>query len=29
MNGIFTRTRTPKMAVYVLREFWTKLADAK
>ena len=23
MKGIFTRTRSPKMAAYVLREFWT------
>ncbi|MCB0167186.1 MAG: beta-glucuronidase [Anaerolineae bacterium] len=23
MKGVFTRTRTPKMAAYVLREFWT------
>jgi beta-glucuronidase len=24
MKGIFTRTRQPKMAAYVLREFWAK-----
>ena len=24
MKGIFTRTRTPKMAAYVLREFWVE-----
>jgi beta-glucuronidase len=24
MKGIFTRTRTPKMAAHVLREFWVK-----
>jgi beta-glucuronidase len=24
MKGLFTRTRTPKMAAYVLREFWAK-----
>ncbi|NJM40014.1 MAG: beta-glucuronidase [Anaerolineae bacterium] len=24
MKGVFTRTRTPKMAAHVLREFWTK-----
>jgi len=23
-KGIFTRIRTPKMAAYVLREFWVK-----
>lgn len=29
MKGIFTRTRTPKMAAYVLREFWVKPAGTK
>ena len=24
MKGVFTRTRTPKMAAHVLREFWVK-----
>ena len=24
MKGVFTRTRTPKMAAYVLREFWAR-----
>jgi beta-glucuronidase len=24
MKGVFTRTRTPKMAAHVLREFWAK-----
>ncbi len=27
MKGVFTRTRQPKMAAYVLREFWVKQAD--
>jgi beta-glucuronidase len=26
MKGVFTRIRTPKMAAYVLREFWVKQA---
>jgi len=26
MKGVFTRSRTPKMAAHVLREFWTKSA---
>ncbi len=29
MKGIFTRTRTPKMAAHVLREFWVKRAGAE
>jgi beta-glucuronidase len=28
MKGIFTRTRTPKLAAHVLREFWAKRPDA-
>jgi beta-glucuronidase len=28
MKGIFTRIRTPKMAAYVLREFWVKPVEA-
>jgi beta-glucuronidase len=24
MKGLFTRTRQPKMAAHVLREFWAK-----
>jgi beta-glucuronidase len=28
MKGVFTRTRTPKMAAHVLREFWVQRADA-
>ena len=28
MKGIFTRIRTPKMAAYVLREFWAQPASA-
>jgi beta-glucuronidase len=24
MKGVFTRTRTPKMAAHILREFWTR-----
>jgi beta-glucuronidase len=24
MKGVFTRTRQPKMAAHVLREFWVK-----
>ncbi|HEU5010946.1 MAG TPA: glycoside hydrolase family 2 TIM barrel-domain containing protein, partial [Roseiflexaceae bacterium] len=28
MKGVFTRTRTPKMAAHVLREFWVKRAGA-
>jgi beta-glucuronidase len=27
MKGVFTRTRTPKMAAHVLREFWAKRDD--
>jgi hypothetical protein len=27
MKGIFTRTRQPKMAAHVLREFWVKGTD--
>jgi beta-glucuronidase len=27
MKGIFTRTRTPKMAAHVLREFWVQRAN--
>lgn len=27
MKGVFTRTRTPKMAAHVLREFWAKQSD--
>jgi beta-glucuronidase len=26
MKGVFTRTRTPKMAAHVLREFWVKMS---
>ena len=29
MKGVFTRTRTPKMAAHVLREFWVKRAGAE
>jgi beta-glucuronidase len=28
MKGVFTRTRTPKMAAHVLREFWARPADS-
>jgi beta-glucuronidase len=28
MKGVFTRTRAPKLAAHVLREFWDKRADA-
>jgi beta-glucuronidase len=28
MKGVFTRTRTPKMAAHVLREFWTREPQA-
>jgi beta-glucuronidase len=24
MKGVFTRTRAPKMAAHVLREFWSR-----
>lgn len=24
LKGVFTRTRTPKLAAHVLREYWTK-----
>jgi hypothetical protein len=27
MKGVFTRTRQPKMAAHVLREFWVTRAD--
>jgi beta-glucuronidase len=27
MKGIFTRTRQPKMAAHVLREFWVQGVD--
>jgi beta-glucuronidase len=27
MKGVFTRTRTPKMAAHVLREFWVRRED--
>jgi hypothetical protein len=27
MKGIFTRSRTPKMAAHVLREFWVEPAN--
>jgi len=27
LKGTFTRTRQPKMAAYVLREFWVKGTD--
>ena len=27
MKGVFTRTRQPKMAAHVLREFWAERAD--
>jgi beta-glucuronidase len=27
MKGVFTRTRTPKLAAQVLREFWVQRAD--
>ena len=26
MKGVFTRTRTPKMAAHILREYWTRPA---
>jgi beta-glucuronidase len=29
MKGVFTRIRTPKMAAYVLREFWVKQITAE
>ncbi len=28
MKGVFTRTRTPKMAAHILREFWAKPATS-
>ncbi len=27
MKGVFTRMRTPKLAAYVLREYWAKTTD--
>ena len=28
MKGVFTRTRTPKMAAHMLREYWARPAAA-